>query len=220
VALVDEVELQGDVAGDLLDYGAEVQVALQQAEDAQEEADAIEVGVDDVPDAGVLDLDGDCASVLEDGAVDLGEGGGGYRLLVELGEDVGQGAAELEDDGALDGAEGAGRDLVLEAGEGVDVLVGDEVGSGAEDLAELDEQPLLVDGQAVELLGGPLVVGLTAGLGVLLGQIETALAHADHLVAGVDAPGEARHGEEAAEAVSGVHRHGSIMANRRGAVEA
>ena len=80
----------------------------------------------------------------------------------ELREDVVQGALELALDRPLDDGERARRHLVLQAREDVDVLVGDQVGPGADDLAELDEQPLLADGEVVELAGRPGVVGAAA----------------------------------------------------------
>ena len=89
-------------------------------------------------------------------AVHLRQRGGRDRLLVELGEDVGERTAfheRLALDPALDDRERPRRYAVLEAGEDRDVLVGDEVRAGADDLPELDEQPLPPDREAVEAAG-------------------------------------------------------------------
>ena len=58
-------------------------------------------------------------------------------------------------DASLDDVEGARGDVVLEAREDVGVFVGDEVGAGADDLAEFDEESLAVDGEVVVVVGGP-----------------------------------------------------------------
>jgi len=129
VALVDEVQLLRHVPGNLLDDGPEVQVALQRRQDAQEESNAVQVRLNDVPYARILDLDRHRAAVFEHGPVDLGEGRRGDGLRLEAGEDVGQGTAELAADLPLDDGEGTRRHLVLETRKGVDVLVGDEVGA-------------------------------------------------------------------------------------------
>ena len=70
--------------------------------------------MDDVPNAGVLDLDGHGAAVLERGLVHLCQRGGGDGLMVKAGEDIAEWAAELTGDLALDYREGARRHLVLE----------------------------------------------------------------------------------------------------------
>ena len=98
----------------LLHDGAEVQVTLQGGEDTQEEADAVQVCLDDVPNAGVLDLDGHDAAVLERSLVHLSQRGGGDGLMVKAGEDIAQWAAELTRDLALDYRKRARRHLVLE----------------------------------------------------------------------------------------------------------
>ena len=128
-------------------------------------------------------------------AVDLGEGGGGDGFLLEVGEDVRERAVELAFDAALDDFEGTGRDLVLEAGEDSDVLVGDEVGAGADDLAELDEQALAPHGEVVKAAGGAGVVA-RASFGCVLDG-EPLLGEGDGLVTEVDAGCEGGGGEEA-----------------------
>ena len=144
---------------------------------------------------------------FERGPVHLGERGRRDGCLGEVLEDVGEGPLELAFDGPLDGAEGTRRDLVLEAGEDVDVLVGDHVGAGADDLAELDEEALVGDGEVVEAAGGPGVMARAAGLGVA--EAEAPLAEGDRLVADVDARGEVGDGEPAVGAVG--ESHGGIV---------
>jgi hypothetical protein len=72
--------------------------------------------------------------------VDLADGGGGERLLVEADEDVGERGTEALLDDDLDLLEADGRDLVLEL-----LQLGDEIGrqnvaAGRDDLPELDER--------------------------------------------------------------------------------
>src|SRR3972149_3252410 len=74
VALVDEVQLLRHVPGNLLDDGPEVQVALQRRQDAQEESNAVQVRLNDVPYARILHLDRHRAAVFQHRPVDLGEG--------------------------------------------------------------------------------------------------------------------------------------------------
>src|SRR3972149_3753832 len=69
------------------------------------------------------------------------------------------------------------------------VRVGDEVGTRADYLAELDEKSLLTDGEVVDLVGRPGVVGAAPGGGLLVAQVEAPLADRGRLVAQVDAAG-------------------------------
>ena len=206
VALVDEVQLQWHVQRDLLDQRAEVEVALEPGEDAEEEADVAQVVLDDALDARVLHLDRHLAAVVEAGVVNLRQRGGRDRLLFELREDVGERAAFHEGlplDAALDDGERPRRHAVLEAREHRDVLVGDEVGTGADDLAELDEQPLAPDGQVVETAGRVRMVARPPLVGVL--EAEALLGEGDRLVAEVDAGGQRGGRKEAGGAVGQAH---------------
>ena len=147
----------------------------------------------------------------------LRQRGGGDGRLLEVVEDVVEGALQLAFDDAADDVERARRDGVLEAGEDVDVLVGDEVGAGADDLAELDEEALAADGDVVEAVGGPGVVPQPLALGLLVAEAEALLADAEPLVAEVDAGGEGGDGESAAE--PGAELHSPIMGDGRARYE-
>ena len=61
----------------------------------QDQPEVLHVGADGAGDARVLDLDRDVAPVVQRGAVDLADRGGGDRLLVEVGEDLVERLAEL-----------------------------------------------------------------------------------------------------------------------------
>lgn len=69
----------------------------------------------------------------------LGDGRGTERRGVDVGEQGGEGLFEFGFDDVLDGGEGKGGDLILELGEFVGELGGEEVGAGGGELAELDE---------------------------------------------------------------------------------
>ena len=135
------VELLGDALTQLVGDLLGVEARRDPAEQLQHHADVLEVGADDVLDAGVLDLDGDRAAVVQLRLVDLADRGCGYRLLVELGERVLEGLAEVVLDDLLHVFEGDARGHRLQLGElGLELLA---VGLG--DRADVDHAERLAD---------------------------------------------------------------------------
>ena len=135
------VELLGDALAQLVGDLLGVEARRDPPEQLQHHADVLEVGADDVLDAGVLDLDGDGAAVVQLGLVDLADRGGGDRLLVELGERVLQRLAEVVLDDLPHVLEGDARGHRLQLGElGLELLA---VGLG--DRADVDHAERLAD---------------------------------------------------------------------------
>ena len=106
------------------------------------------VGVDQLADRRVLDLDHHWGTVLEGRVVDLANRGRGKGLVVEAGEDFIDFVTGLGLEGRLDAGKGVGFNLVLELTEGLDVGRRDQVRPGRQDLPHLDE------GRAELLEGG------------------------------------------------------------------
>ena len=127
-AFVDEIELARDHVGHLFGDEAEVQRLVEPVEDAHEDGDVLQVGVDQLLDVRVLHLDGDDASVVQHRLVHLGQRRGGDWLRLEALEHGLERLAQLALDHAADGLERLGRQLVLQLREHVDVLVRQDVG--------------------------------------------------------------------------------------------
>ena len=77
------VELLEDPLADLAGDRLRVQAGGERLGDPDEDAGVGQVGLERLGDAGVLDLHGDVAAVVQAGAVDLADRGGGGRLAVE-----------------------------------------------------------------------------------------------------------------------------------------
>ena len=88
---------------------------------------------------GTPDLDGDDATVRQARLVDLRHRGRGDGDGRELGKELAHGTAKIGLERSDDRLEGEGTDVVLEVLERARHVVGDEVGAGAHDLADLDE---------------------------------------------------------------------------------
>jgi len=103
-----------------------------------------------------LHLDDHLGAVAEPGPVHLGDGGGGERRVVEGVEHVVHAHAELVLDDLADLLRRDGLHLVLQADEGVQVGLGEQVGPGRQDLAQLHERRshrLQVTGEALGVGG-------------------------------------------------------------------
>src|SRR5690606_26821542 len=74
-----------------------------------------------------------------EGEVDLGDGGGRNRLLVELGKELVQRPAKLALDRRLSILEVKGREAVLQVGKIERHLLADQIGTSRQKLPELDE---------------------------------------------------------------------------------
>ncbi len=103
-----------------------------------EEAHGGEVPAHELGDLGPLDLDDHSFAGQKTGAVHLGNGGGGDRGPVELGEGRVEGAAELRLDDAAHRVERLRGHSVEQQAELRDDLLGEDPFSGREDLPELD----------------------------------------------------------------------------------
>ena len=82
------VDLLGEAGPQLLDERPGLEAGEQHPHQADEEVAVVEVGLDRLVDARVLDLDGDGPSVVGHRPVDLADGRGGDRRRVPLGEDA------------------------------------------------------------------------------------------------------------------------------------
>ena len=78
------VRLLVQLALGLAQQGGDIQLPGQQAGDPQQGGDVIDVAVDAVPDARILDLDGQIVAGQRQGAVHLSDRGGGDGVEVEL----------------------------------------------------------------------------------------------------------------------------------------
>ena len=137
-----EVELAEEGFAELADDGD----GLVGAEDGGvtlhefgEELDDFEIGFDLAGDTGAEDFDDDAGAAGEGGAVDLGDGGGGEGLGFEGSEKGFEVATEIFFDGGAGDFGAVGGDVGLEFGEFVGEIGAEEVGAGAEHLAQFDE---------------------------------------------------------------------------------
>jgi hypothetical protein len=133
--------------------------------------DHVHVLCDRVAHAGPLHFDDDRPAVAHHRAVDLAEGGGRQRLTVERLEGLGDAHAELVGDDLLDLGERKGLDVVLQTRQGLEIDGRQQVGSGREQLAELDEcrahRLEVVDELLGVLTGGFVLVAQALGPAVL-----------------------------------------------------
>ena len=89
------------------------------------------------------------------GLVDLGQRAGGDGFSLEAGEQSLEGAVQFAFDRLDSQGAGEGGDVLLEIGQFLDQVLGDQVGAGAEDLSELDEgRSQVLEGHADPLGGG------------------------------------------------------------------
>ncbi len=116
-----------------------------------------EIGADDVFDVGVLDFDGDLATVEQPRAMHLRERRGGNRRRRELAEYLLQRPAEVFLDDALDGLKIARRQAVVALRQRLDVLRREHIGARADDLAHLHQHAAHRDGRVEDLIGVALM---------------------------------------------------------------
>ena len=190
VRLVDEVELERHVLLDLGDQDPEVEVRLEPAEQADEDGEVLEIDRHQVGDLRVLDLDRDLAPVAQPSAMDLSQRGGGERHRIEFREHVVERPSQFGAEKRGEPGEGPWRHPVLQAGEDLDVLRGQDVGARAEELTHLDRQALEARGEGEGSLRTPAMMACVAAL------LVSPVPVLDQLVAGVDARDERRHGRE------------------------
>ena len=93
---------------------------------------------------------------------------------------------------------GRGGTLVLKAGEGLDVLLREQVGAAAERLADLDHEALEAERAAVDAAGALAVVPARPAVELVLGH--PVLASVEGLVTAEDAGGDAAGVAEADDA--------------------
>ena len=163
------VKLRHDRPTKLLDHGREAVVAAglgMAIDEPGELLDHLHIVDHLLAHAGPLHLDGDGAAVTQHGAVHLAERRAGHGLGVERLERLGDAGPELGGDGLFDRAERNRFNVVLEAGQGVEVDGREQVGPGRQELTELDER----GAHGLELIDEFLSVFLGSGvdgLGVL-----------------------------------------------------
>ncbi len=141
-ALLAVVELLADRARELVDELArvdEVERAHAFAHEPRGLLEQLDVALDLARRVGPLHLDDDLAPVRKHRPVYLPDRGRRERLAVELEEEALDRLAQVLADHPLDVGEGEGADVVLERAQLGDDVRRDDVGSGREQLAELDE---------------------------------------------------------------------------------
>ena len=156
LALLHVVELLGDGAAEFAVEAAEVGDAVgggdEQGDDAEDEAQGAQVGADDGVDAGALDFEGDGAPIDQPRLVDLAERGGAGGDGIDAGADLLPGLTPLTFEHGDDVLEALGGHFVVEGGELVERLLRQQVGTRAEELAELDQQAAEGDGGEAEVV--------------------------------------------------------------------
>ena len=137
------VELLADRAGELVDKRLrvdEVEGADAFLDHARGLVEQREVGLDLARGVRALHLDRDLVAVRKHRAVHLADRGGGDRLLVEAEERLLEREPEVGLDHVADLRERERADIVLEAAELEDDVRRHDVGTGRQQLAELDER--------------------------------------------------------------------------------
>ena len=187
---MDEVELQGDVLADLVEDDPEVEVGLEPGEKADEDGEVLEIDRHQIGDLRILDLDRHLAAVAQAATVDLRQRRRGERRRLEGREHLVETSAELALEVWTELLERTRRHAVLELGEDLDVLRGQDVGARAEELTHLDRQALEARGEGEGSLRTPAMMACVAAL------LVSPVPVLDQLVAGVDARDERRHGRK------------------------
>jgi hypothetical protein len=195
------VELVDDALADLVPDRLGVELGGDRPGEPEQHPEVLHVGADRVVDAGVLDLDGDVAAVLQRGAVDLADRGRRDRLGIELGEGVCERAVEVGLDHLAHLLEADRRSGIAERGElrleALAVLWRDhpDVDEG-EHLADLHRGPLHPPEDGDDLLGGLELPPLHRGARALVGAGDVGGSGA-RLLDGLAGRGRADPGEPA-----------------------
>ncbi len=221
VGLEAEVELLEDGLGEELDQGGRVgQGGHGNAADevGRHPGHHGQVLAHPAGHRGALHLDDDRGAVAQGGRVDLGDGGGGQRGVLDRGEDLVERAPQLLAQDPLDDRPGLGRDLVAAPLELGHQRGREDAVTGGDDLAQLDV------GRAELLEGGAQAArqaghrGLAAPAAVGDGPEGEGAAEVAH--GGADA-GAGRQGARAHEVGDGGAERspedGLVAAPRRGA---
>ena len=131
VAFVHEVELAGDIRGELVDERHQVEVALHEIDRAEQHAQVREVAAHETLDLGILHLHRHALAALQARFVHLGERGRCDRLALDRREDVLEGAVELALERLLHHGERLGGHAILQLREHLDVFAREHVGARA-----------------------------------------------------------------------------------------
>src|SRR5215207_678619 len=115
--LPNEVQLKGQGPSKVVRDRLQPDPRLQARDRLEDSLQRVEVGLDEVGDARVLDLDGNLPAIVYPRAMHLRDGGGGDGLPVERGENFLRWTAQLPGHGLPDGRVRLRRDPVLERGE-------------------------------------------------------------------------------------------------------
>ena len=186
-ALAQVIQLVAHGIGELLDHL--LQVLEDRRVDAarrqvRQVAQDLQIQLNLAGDAGLLDLDHHLAAIAQRGGVDLADRGAGQRRMVEAGEDALGRRAQLGLQQRRDLGVRHRRQAVLQRRERLDVGVRQDIGAGAEDLAQLDEGGAkLLQRQAQRLRAAARVERLGHGHGAAPHQQAEAVAreHRDDL---------------------------------------
>ena len=154
-ALMDEVEFKRDVMAEFFHQGNQVEVALQEAHCLEQGSQVCQVRVYEFFNLRILHLHRYGFAAGQVCRMNLGEGRGGDGLLREILEDGFQGSAQLQFDLTPDCVEVMRRDLVLEGRKDLDVFGRKDVGSGAQELAALQDEATQLCGGRMDFFSRP-----------------------------------------------------------------
>ena len=148
-----EIELLGDHLANLVVVGVEPLHRNEHLHDGHDPADGLEIEPRDLIDVLVLHLDRDASPVEKVSLVYLTERSAGQRTSLEPREHLIDRTSEIGKNAMLDVLEGPRRNLILQAFEPGAKLLREEVGHDAEQLADLDEEPLELDNRSLYAQG-------------------------------------------------------------------
>ncbi|CAA9499154.1 MAG: hypothetical protein AVDCRST_MAG05-2331, partial [uncultured Rubrobacteraceae bacterium] len=121
--------------------GPQAHRGLEPGNGVEDRLQGLEVRLYQLGDAGVLDLYRHGPPVQQRRAVDLGDGGCGDGLALEMGEDLVHGSPELADDNLLDNARRLRGHAILQRRQLLGVRGGEEVRAGGGELSRLYKRP-------------------------------------------------------------------------------
>lgn len=138
-----------------------------------------QVGLDDPPDAGVLNLHRDPPAVFEDRLMDLSERGGRDRRFIEGRKDLVGILTQFVPQALPDGCEIVRGNGILKPGQRPGVFVRQEIHAGAQELSQFDQDTLKIDRRSAKPVGLPLMQsGATAPEKWLAVKVRTAVMDA------------------------------------------
>ena len=187
LCLAAEVDLQGKGRPQMFDYRLQTHGRRQLLECCGDAFQRREIRGDQAVQVGILDLDGDFATIHEPGAVDLCERRGGHRFRLDCAKDLTDRPPELAVDDRLDGRPGMRWDAVLQTSQRLCVRRGNQVRPYRSELAGFDEGTAQRKGRVQHAGRAAAVLPLQLARSTALGA--PLRAFAEDGIAGVDVGG-------------------------------